>query len=771
MSTIIQEIAALNPLRQRAFLDGLNGPELYDLLYNWEYWARPDQLTPKGDYNVWLILSGRGWGKTRTAAEDVKSYGLAHKNSRIAVVAPTYGDARDTCIEGESGLLNILPPDRIAAWNRSLGELLLTNGTKYKLFSAEEPERMRGPQNHRAWFDELCAAKDPVAAWTQLVFGLRLGKKPQVVVTTTPKPIALLKELVQRKDVHVTRGTTFDNAANLAPAALATLRARYGQSRTGRQELYGEILDDVEGALWKRRMIEDYRVTNHPQLKRIVVAIDPAVTAEEGSDETGIVVAGVGIDNHGYILADKSLRASPNDWAGIAVAAYNVFHADRIIGEVNNGGDLIETVIRSIDRHVSYSAVRASRGKMLRAEPVSSLYERGLVHHVGGFPELEDQMCSWELGQPSPDRCFVAGTPIATGQGDIPIENIQAGMKVWTRQGLKSVISSGMTQENAKVKTVLFSDGRTLTGTPNHPIYVQGKGFIPIDSLVWDDIIETWKKKQSCLTEYPLSVIQKRKKEIIGFIIGLTWTIKEQKASALSIGKYGSRIMGLFQRDVRSTTRTKTHLTMLLRILSALPKGNMPHVTRENVQKHAIKTWRIFGLWLLRGTLPLKVLSGTVYMVKSHGRIERQENSFVFNVVMNMIVSLIAIVTSFAPVLAYLSGTKRLDDIMKIDRAWCAEPHLTSRNRRSKSHVPVSVLGLLDAQNSNVYNFQVEDAHEYYAQGVLVHNCDALVWAMTELMITNEPTADEQIEAMKRRAQLAQLRTAMPAKVMPGWPG
>jgi phage terminase large subunit-like protein len=404
VSTVIQEIATLSTIQQRAFLDGLNEPELYDLLYNWEYWARPDQLTPKGDYNVWLILSGRGWGKTRTAAEDVKLYGLARKNSRIAVVAPTYADARDTCIEGESGLLNILPPDRVAAWNRSLGELALTNGTKYKLFSAEEPERMRGPQHHRAWFDELCAAKNPQEAWTQLVFGLRLGKKPQVVVTTTPKPITLLKELVQRKDVHVTRGTTFDNAANLAPAALATLRARYGQSRTGRQELYGEILDDVEGALWKRSMIEDYRVTNHPQLKRIVVAIDPAVTAEEGSDETGIVVAGVGIDNHGYILADKSLRASPNDWAGIAVAAYNVFHADRIIGEVNNGGDLIETVIRSIDRHVSYSAVRASRGKQLRAEPVSSLYERGLVHHVGAFPELEDQQCSWEPGQASPDR-------------------------------------------------------------------------------------------------------------------------------------------------------------------------------------------------------------------------------------------------------------------------------------------------------------------------------------------------------------------------------
>lgn len=389
-------------------IEKLTDEQAAELLYDWSVWARSEQMTPAGDWNVWLILSGRGWGKTRTAAEDVKAYGLKYKKSRIAVVAPTFADARDTCIEGESGLLNIIPKDQIAAWNRSIGELYLTNGTKYKLFSADEPERLRGPQHHRAWFDEPCAAKYPLETWDQLVFGLRLrgpqGQSPQVVVTTTPKPIKWLKELIQRKDIHITRGSTFDNAANLSSAALESLKLRYGQSRTGRQELYAEILEDLEGALWKRSMIEETRVNKHPDLKRVVVAIDPAVTAEEGSDETGIVVAGVGTDNHGYVLADKSLRASPNDWANVAVAAYNVFHADRIVGEVNNGGDLIETVIRSIDRQVSYSAVRASRGKQLRAEPVSSLYERGLVHHVGAFPEMEDQMCGWEPGQSSPDR-------------------------------------------------------------------------------------------------------------------------------------------------------------------------------------------------------------------------------------------------------------------------------------------------------------------------------------------------------------------------------
>lgn len=372
-------------------------------LYDWRYWARPEQLTPSGNWNVWLILSGRGWGKTRTGAEDVKAYGLAHKGSRIAIVAPTYADARDTCIEGDSGLLRRLPLGAVDTWNRSLGELILTNGTRYKLFSADEPDRLRGPQHHRAWCDELAAWTYP-DTWNQLQFGLRLGAHPQTVVTTTPRPVALIRELVSRADVHVTRGSTFDNAANLAPAALAQLQARYAGSRLGRQELMGEILDDNPGALWKREQIEARRVTQHPPLVRIAVAIDPAVTANEGSDETGIIVGGVGEDGHGYILDDKSLRGRPHEWARAAVTAYHTHRADRIFAEVNNGGDLVEATIRIIDPAIPYTAVHASRGKVTRAEPVAALYERGRVHHVGTFPDLEDQLCSWEQGMSSPDR-------------------------------------------------------------------------------------------------------------------------------------------------------------------------------------------------------------------------------------------------------------------------------------------------------------------------------------------------------------------------------
>ena len=375
------------------------------LLHHWPFWARPEQLTPDGDtWNVWLILSGRGWGKTRTGAEDVKAFGLAHPESRIAIVAPTFADARDTCVEGDSGLLSVLPRGSLRKWNRTLGEVELTNGTHYKLFSAAEPDRLRGPQHHRAWCDELAAWKYLREAWDQLMFGLRLGAHPQTVCTTTPRPVSLIHELLERGDVHITRGMTFDNADNLAAPALASLQARYAGTRLGRQELYGEVLSDTPGALWKRDQIEAQRVSKLPDLARIVVAIDPAVTSGEGSDETGVIVAALGVDGQGYVLDDRSMRASPDRWAREAIAAYHSRGADRIVAEVNQGGDLVELTIRTVDRSVAYKAVRASHGKTARAEPVAALYEQGRIHHVGTFPELEDQLTTWTQGEASPDR-------------------------------------------------------------------------------------------------------------------------------------------------------------------------------------------------------------------------------------------------------------------------------------------------------------------------------------------------------------------------------
>ena len=312
-------------------------------------------------------------------------------------MAATFGDVRDTCAEGESGLINILRRYGVLQhYNRSMGEIRLTNGSLIKMFSAAEPDRLRGPQFHGAWCDELAAWQYP-ETWDQLQFGLRLGTKPRTIITTTPQPTKLIKELTKREDgsVRLVRGSTFDNAKNLAPSALAQLRARYEGTRLGRQELYAEVLDDTPGALWTLSMIESCRVKELPDMARVVVAIDPAATSNEMSDETGIVVVGKGVDGRGYVLADRTCRLTPAGWARRAIDAFDEFQASRIVGETNMGGDMIETIIHQIRPTVPYRGVVAKRGKILRAEPVSALYEQGRVSHWGVFPELEEQMTTW----------------------------------------------------------------------------------------------------------------------------------------------------------------------------------------------------------------------------------------------------------------------------------------------------------------------------------------------------------------------------------------
>lgn len=372
------------------------------LLYDWRFWARPEQLPPPDPWRIWVIQAGRGWGKTRTGAEYIKHRVLAFPGIRAAVVARTFEDARDVCVEGESGLLAILPPREVARWNRSLGELVLRNGSRVDLYPAVEPNRLRGPQQHVAWCDELASWRYR-EAWDNLLLGTRLGSDTRIIVTTTPRPTALYRSLLGLPGVVITRGSTFDNADHLDPTALASWRQQYAGTRLGRQELFGELLEDVPGALWRRDWFDDRRTP--PALRRVVVAIDPAVTSLEGADETGIVVAGAGVDGRYYVLADLSCRASPTDWALRALAAYDRYHADRIVAETNNGGDLVETVLRTLRPAVPYRAVHASRGKQVRAEPIAALYEQGRVTHCEVFAELEDQLVSWtpDSGR-SPDR-------------------------------------------------------------------------------------------------------------------------------------------------------------------------------------------------------------------------------------------------------------------------------------------------------------------------------------------------------------------------------
>jgi phage terminase large subunit-like protein len=335
---------------------------------------------------------------------------ITKPKTRWAVVAPTSADVIDTCFEGESGIISVLERYGIFdenAWNKSRSSYMLPNGSRIKGFSAEKPDRLRGPQHHGAWCDELAAWASP-ESFDQLQFGLRLGNNPQVIVTTTPRPTKIVKEILKDPETTITRGSTYENKDNLATSTLVTLQAKYENTRLGRQELFGEILDDNPGALWTRAGIEAARVVPDavPPLIRIVVGVDPAVTNTETSDSTGIVTAGMSADGHYYVLADDTLKASPQDWAMRAVKSFELHKADRIVAETNNGGDLVVHLLQQVKNSVPVKKVTASRGKLVRAEPIAALYEQGRVHHVGYFGEMEDQMCEYEpgSGMDSPDR-------------------------------------------------------------------------------------------------------------------------------------------------------------------------------------------------------------------------------------------------------------------------------------------------------------------------------------------------------------------------------
>ena len=343
---------------------------------------------------MWLLLAGRGFGKTRTGAELIRARAMARTARRLALVAPTAGDTRDVMVEGESGILAISPPWERPRYEPSKRRLTWPNGAIATLYSADEPERLRGPQHDAAWCDELASWRYP-EAWDMLMFGLRLGTDPRVVVTTTPRPTKLIRELIVDPTVVVTRGSTHENRANLAPGFLGEIVRKYEGTRLGRQELEAELLEDVPGALWNRGVIEAARARSAPVLIRVVVAIDPAVSSTDEADETGIIVAGKDEEGQGWVLADASGRYQPAEWAKTAISAYRAHRADRIVAEVNNGGEMVEATLLMIEPNASFAAVRASRGKVTRAEPVAALYEQGRVYHLGAFPRLEDQMCAF----------------------------------------------------------------------------------------------------------------------------------------------------------------------------------------------------------------------------------------------------------------------------------------------------------------------------------------------------------------------------------------
>ncbi|WOI53989.1 DNA-packaging protein [Parvularcula sp. LCG005] len=380
-------------------------------IYDWTLWARDDQLPDpqKTDWTTWLLMGGRGAGKTRAGAEWLAAQ-VRGGAARVALVGETYEDAREVMIDGPSGLCAIGNPAERPVYEASRHRLSWPSGAIGHVFSAEDPEGLRGFQFEAAWADELCKWRQAEQVWSNLQLGLRLGDRPRQVVTTTPRSMPLMKRLLADRRTLVSRATSFDNKAHLAEAFFTEIASTYEGTALGRQELYGEMVEDRAGALWSWQMIEAARIANAPPLDRIVVAIDPPVTSGPDADECGIIVAGVageGAARTAYVLADGTVHAtSAAMWAERAVALYHAHGADRMIAEVNQGGDLVEEMIRLADPAVPIRQVRATRNKMVRAEPVSALYEKGRVRHVGEFAALESQLTAFTgTGrEKSPDR-------------------------------------------------------------------------------------------------------------------------------------------------------------------------------------------------------------------------------------------------------------------------------------------------------------------------------------------------------------------------------
>jgi phage terminase large subunit-like protein len=383
-----------------ALLGALTADELAYFAGGFEAGARAAQMPPDGDWLVWLLMGGRGAGKTRAGAEWVRGLALGHPPfaerpvERIALVGETFADVREVMIEGLSGLLAIHRPAERPRWEPTRRRLVWRNGAVAQAFSSEDPEGLRGPQFAAAWADELAKWRHADETWDMLQFGLRLGDRPRQMVTTTPRPVPLLRRLIAADGTAVTHMTTRQNAMNLAPQFLERVVARYGGTRLGRQELEGELIEDRADGLWRREMIEALRVDAKPELSRVVVAVDPPASKRSGV--CGIVAAGLSTDGIAYVIADATAKeVRPAEWAAVALGTYRRHEADRLVAEVNQGGDMVEAVIKEIDPGVPVTAVRATRGKWLRAEPVAALYAQGRVRHVGALPELEDELCDF----------------------------------------------------------------------------------------------------------------------------------------------------------------------------------------------------------------------------------------------------------------------------------------------------------------------------------------------------------------------------------------
>jgi phage terminase large subunit-like protein len=421
-----------SPARLQALAE-LDDAERKRLAWHWRLWARAEQIAPEGEWRTWLIMAGRGFGKTRAGAEWVREIATGNPDARIALVGASLGEARAVMIEGESGLLSISPPRRRPRFEPSLRRLTWPNGAQATIYSAGEPDSLRGPQASHAWCDEIAkwdnAGGRAEAAWDNLSLGLRLGEHPRLVATTTPRAVPLLRRVLAEEGLTLTKGRSEDNADNLPPRFLRDVRRAFGRSALGRQELDGELIEDIQGALWTRGLLEQCRDGGAPaEHARVVIGVDPPASAN--GDACGILVAALGLDGIARVLADVSVRKpSPEKWARAVANASEAWQADRVIAEANQGGAMVESVLRAAKLSLPVKLVRASKGKSARAEPVAALYEAGRVRHAGTFAELEDELCGLMAGGDyqgpgrSPDRADAlvwALTELMLGRGGMP---------------------------------------------------------------------------------------------------------------------------------------------------------------------------------------------------------------------------------------------------------------------------------------------------------------------------------------------------------------
>ncbi len=665
--SLASSLASLPEETRKALLKGYSDDQLRALIHDWQFWARPEQLAPETEWRIWIQLGGRGSGKTRSGAEWANSRAMAQVCHGM-LVSKTPADARDDMIEGESGVLKVSHPSKRPKYEPSKRLLTWPNGSTARVRSGADPEGLRGANTNWVWADELAAWDYPRECWDQLSFTCRVGENPQILVTTTPKPIALLKELLKRPDAAVSRYITYDNIENLAPEFVAEIKARYEGTTLGQQEIYAIVLEEAEGALWTRKLLNDTRIQpgDEPSsFVRVVVAIDPAISVKQESNETGIIVAALASNGHGYVLEDLTNRYSPDQWANAAIEAYHRHGADRIIAESNQGGDMVEHTVRTVWANAPFRQTHASDGKRTRAEPVMTLYQAGKVHHVGLFEHLEDQMC------------LHGATLIETLRGQIPISQVTTQDSVMTREGWRDVVWAGPTGEVQRLHRLRYVHGCVLC-TPCHPILLEGSfaGAASVRPGQHLSVSRSWVSTAGRLRGVAAGITECGR--------GTIATPRASSCTAQSMKRTTGQSV-----ETTSTTETVTPVITGSRILSGLRRSNTianmgPEVGMPTRQKSAASC------------------------SANHGNGGNHDHAF----------------------------------------ALCADGY-SGRLASARNSVVVDVGVVSTIKPVPVYNLKVAETPEFFANGVLVHNCtwvpdqgepspdrmDALVWAMHELML------------------------------------